>query len=151
MQTDVSTGAQKRARSSSHKVVPPTSRSTHAGSGAPAATTASAMPVFVGAVLEGALDVATVAAEHGITPRYLHELFEGSGESFARYVLRQRLESAYRRLMNERFGHLSISAIAQDVGFHDLSHFNRSFRRRFARTPSDARPSAWQRRARESA
>ncbi|HWO14561.1 MAG TPA: helix-turn-helix domain-containing protein [Polyangiaceae bacterium] len=40
-----------------------------------------------------------------------------------------------------RFDHLSISAVAFDVGLRDLSHFNRSFRRRFAQTPSELRAS----------
>jgi AraC-like DNA-binding protein len=107
----------------------------------------SALQAYVAAHLhEPALDVARIAAEHRITPRYVHKLFEASGESFARYVLRHRLELAHGRLTDERHEHLSISAIAHDAGFHDLSHFNRSFRRHFAQTPSDARRSVWERR-----
>jgi len=33
----------------------------------------------------------------------------------------------------------SISSIAYDVGFGDLSYFNRAFRRRYDATPSDIR------------
>jgi AraC-like DNA-binding protein len=33
----------------------------------------------------------------------------------------------------------TISAIAFDAGFGDLSHFNRLFRRRFGATPSEVR------------
>jgi AraC-like DNA-binding protein len=32
-----------------------------------------------------------------------------------------------------------ITAIAYECGFNDLSYFNRSFRRRFGLTPSEAR------------
>jgi AraC-like DNA-binding protein len=35
-----------------------------------------------------------------------------------------------------------VSAIAFAAGFHDLSHFNRAFRRRFGVTPSDVRTGA---------
>lgn len=34
----------------------------------------------------------------------------------------------------------SISAIAFDSGFGDLSYFNNTFRRRFGATPTDVRP-----------
>lgn len=90
---------------------------------------------------EQSLDVRSVAAHHRITPRYVHLLFAGTGSSFSAYVLGQRLEHAHRRLSDARFDHLSISAVAFDVGFRDLSHFNRSFRRRFAQTPSELRAS----------
>jgi AraC-like DNA-binding protein len=35
-----------------------------------------------------------------------------------------------------------ISSIAYDVGFSDLSYFNRAFRRRYDRTPRDLRAEA---------
>jgi AraC-like DNA-binding protein len=91
---------------------------------------------------EADLAVASVAARHGITARYVQKLFAGTGESFSEYVLRQRLACAYRRLTDPRLEHSSIIAIAFDAGFSDLSHFNRSFRRRFGHTPSEARRSA---------
>lgn len=34
---------------------------------------------------------------------------------------------------------LSISSVAFEVGFGDLSYFNRSFRKRFGRSPSQVR------------
>ena len=41
-----------------------------------------------------------------------------------------------------RLGTQPIGAIALDVGFGDLSYFNRTFRRRFGQTPSDVRAAA---------
>jgi AraC-like DNA-binding protein len=35
----------------------------------------------------------------------------------------------------------SITAIAYESGFGDLSHFNRAFRRRYGETPSEVRAS----------
>jgi AraC-like DNA-binding protein len=42
-------------------------------------------------------------------------------------------------LRNPQFSARSISLIAYDVGFGDLSYFNRVFRRRYGVTPSDIR------------
>ncbi|HVZ15249.1 MAG TPA: helix-turn-helix transcriptional regulator [Bauldia sp.] len=80
-----------------------------------------------------------VALRHGITPRYLNLLFEPEGISFSEFVLAQRLAEARRLLLDPRNAARRISAIAYDVGFGDLSHFNRSFRRRFGMTPGEAR------------
>ena len=83
-----------------------------------------------------------IAAHLGVTARYVHMLFEDEDASFGAFVLSKRLERAYRMLRDPRFNGLSISAISFDVGFGDLSHFNRSFRRRFGCTPSDVRKAA---------
>jgi AraC-like DNA-binding protein len=45
-------------------------------------------------------------------------------------------------LGDPRFVGRTISAIAFDAGFGDLSYFNRVFRRRYGLTPSDARAKA---------
>ena len=85
------------------------------------------------------LTVAAIAARHQVTPRYVHKLFERDGMTFTRFVLEQRLDHACRRLRNPQFSARSISSIAYDVGFGDLSYFNRVFRRRYGATPSDIR------------
>ena len=45
-------------------------------------------------------------------------------------------------ITSRRFASEGISKIAFEVGFGDLSYFNRSFRRRFERTPREARAEA---------
>ncbi|MPZ35826.1 MAG: helix-turn-helix domain-containing protein [Rhodospirillales bacterium] len=85
------------------------------------------------------LTVATVAARHGITPRYVQLLFEGEGTTFSQFVLHQRLARAHRLLSDPRFARHSISTIATEAGFDDISYFNRCFRRRYGATPSDIR------------
>jgi AraC-like DNA-binding protein len=42
-------------------------------------------------------------------------------------------------LCDMQFADLPVSAIAYEVGFSDLSYFNRSFRRRYDATPTDVR------------
>jgi AraC-like DNA-binding protein len=83
-----------------------------------------------------------VAAENGISPRYLRQLFEAEDQSFTDYVLEQRLGQAYAMICSRRFASDPISKIAFEVGFGDLSYFNHSFRRRYQRTPSEARAEA---------
>jgi AraC-like DNA-binding protein len=91
---------------------------------------------------DGSLTAAALAARHGITVRYLHKLFEDDAMTYSQYVLDQRLALAYRRLRHPRFAGRTVSAIAHDTGFGDLSYFNRTFRRRYSVTPSDARRGA---------
>ena len=55
------------------------------------------------------------------------------------FVLAERLARAYRILSNPRFADRSITAVAFEVGFGDLSYFNRTFRRRFGCAPSRLR------------
>ena len=88
---------------------------------------------------EADLTVAAIAARHEVSPRYVHKLFERDGTTVTRFVLEQRLDHAYRRLRNPQLSACSISSIAYDVGFGDLSYFNRVFRRRYGATPSDIR------------
>jgi AraC-like DNA-binding protein len=85
---------------------------------------------------------AGVAAGLGVSVRYLHRLLEDSGRTFSEHLLERRLERAHRLLRDPRLAYRKISEIALEAGFSDLSHFNRSFRRRFAETPSQARAMA---------
>jgi AraC-like DNA-binding protein len=87
------------------------------------------------------LTVAHVAAHLEVTPRYIHMLFDTEGFSFMTFVVQQRLALAHRMLSDRRMAEQTISAIAFAAGFNDLSHFNRTFRRRFGVTPSDLRRS----------
>ena len=85
------------------------------------------------------MSVATVAARRGVTQRYVHKLFEAEVAAFSEFVLVRRLEFARRLLADRRLLSRSITSIAFDAGFSDLSHFNRAFRRRFNATPTEAR------------
>jgi AraC-like DNA-binding protein len=85
------------------------------------------------------LCVADAAARLGVTPRCVQMLFESEGTTFTQYVLQQRLARAMQMLTDPHHRGRSISAIAFEVGFGNLSYFNRTFRRHFGITPSDAR------------
>jgi AraC-like DNA-binding protein len=88
------------------------------------------------------LSIDTLAKQHGISPRYIRKLFDGDGMTFSEFVLHRRLERAHKVLTDPRFDHLTISAIAFETGFGDLSYFNRVFRRQYGVTPSDVRNAA---------
>jgi AraC-like DNA-binding protein len=86
-----------------------------------------------------ALSVGAVAARHGISPRYVHKLFEDDGRTYSEFVLDVRLERARKVLRDPRAATRTVGAIAGSVGFGDLSYFNRTFRRRYGMTPTEAR------------
>jgi AraC-like DNA-binding protein len=88
---------------------------------------------------DGNLSATTVAARNRVTVRYLHKLFESEGVTYSEFVLRERLARAYHNLRNPLFSRRAISTIAFDLGFNDLSYFNRAFRRRYNATPSEIR------------
>lgn len=88
---------------------------------------------------DGSLSAATLAARNGITARYLHKLFEDEEMTYSQFVLHRRLALAYRQLRHPRYATRTISSIASDTGFGDLSYFNRTFLRRYGMTPSGVR------------
>jgi AraC-like DNA-binding protein len=89
-----------------------------------------------------ALTVGSAAARQGVSPRYVQMLFEAEGTTFSQYVLGRRLALAHRLLTDPRHAGSTITAIAFEAGFGDLSSFNHAFRRLYGVTPSDVRSSA---------
>src|SRR5262249_3881696 len=85
------------------------------------------------------LSVVEIALKQRVTPRYVQLLFEHQGTTFTEYVRNARLNRAHRILADPHLADRRISDIAFDVGFSDLSYFNKAFRRRFGETPSDVR------------
>jgi AraC-like DNA-binding protein len=88
------------------------------------------------------LTAAGVARRQGISESYLRKLLDSDGTSFSDFVLNARLARAHRRLTDPRLIDRTIASIAFEVGFGDLSYFNRSFRRLYGATPSDVRAAA---------
>jgi len=85
------------------------------------------------------LTPARVAKGVRVSVRYLHQLFEEGEETAARYILRRRLEEASRALADPAQRGRSITDIALNHGFNDVSHFGRVFRERFGLTPGEFR------------
>lgn len=90
---------------------------------------------------DGGLSVSAVATALGVTPRYVQKLFQREGTTFSRYLLDRRLAEA-RKLLLQGARMPQISATAYEVGFGDISYFNRAFRKRYGVAPSDIRKEA---------
>jgi AraC-like DNA-binding protein len=80
-----------------------------------------------------------VARCQGISPRYLQRLMGASGTSFTGCVNELRLQLAFKLLIESHASTQRISDIALEVGFSDVSHFNRLFRARFGDSPRGVR------------
>jgi AraC-like DNA-binding protein len=80
-----------------------------------------------------------LAAELGISKRYLQQLLAGSGTSFVQELTATRLDRASDMLTDRRAGALSVGEIAFRCGFLDPGYFARAFRKRFGRTPREWR------------
>jgi AraC family transcriptional activator of tynA and feaB len=81
-----------------------------------------------------------VAAEVGISPRYLQTLFAVRGSTCSRFLVSVRLDYAaqlIQRRMSMPTGQ-PLATIAYACGFRDYTHFARSFRRRFSHPPSSS-------------
>jgi AraC-like DNA-binding protein len=85
------------------------------------------------------LGVAKVAACNSMSERYLYKLFQSEHLTYSEFVLGQRLARAYGILRSPLYDRCKVSVIAFELGFNDLSYFNRTFRRRYGATPSDVR------------
>lgn len=88
------------------------------------------------------LGVEMIASLHGVSARVVQKLFEAEERTFSDYVLERRLDRAWHRLVTAEAANLTISAVAYEVGFGDLSYFNRCFRKRFGRSPSQIKAQA---------
>jgi len=96
------------------------------------------------------LNVDSVAKRAGISPRYIRSLFEEEQTTFTDFTRNHRLDRACQLLARDPFSLRTIMAIALEAGFGDISHFNRAFRRRFHKTPSEVRIEVARRKGLES-
>jgi AraC-like DNA-binding protein len=107
--------------------------------GAQAVRRAAVVQAIAASMADPALDAAIVAARLGMTVRYVHHLLEPTGRSFSEHLLDKRLARAVALLCEATQRHRKIADIAFEVGFKDLSYFNRMFRRKYGGTPTDMR------------
>ncbi|WEK45386.1 MAG: AraC family transcriptional regulator [Candidatus Andeanibacterium colombiense] len=84
------------------------------------------------------LDVHRLARRMAVSPRYVQMLFAELGTTPRAFIQNRRLELAARRLTREG-GDVTVTDVAYDVGFNDLSSFCRAFRKRFETSPRNYR------------
>lgn len=81
--------------------------------------------------------IADIAGEIGVSSSHFMKYFKNTmGTSFTCYLNEYRLTMASRLLLSSD---TPILLIANDVGFDNLSYFNRLFKKRFGTTPSNYR------------
>lgn len=81
--------------------------------------------------------VAEIAAHFGVTADYLSRVHKKHyGQSLQSYLMRQRLNEAFRLLAEEG---LPVTTVAYRMEFTDLSAFGKLFRKHFKQTPSAVR------------
>ena len=80
-----------------------------------------------------------VAADLGVSVRYVQDLLQETGTSFSARVLEHRLQRARTMLADRRNDGMRIGEIARACGFNEAPYFNRCFRRRFGKSPTDCR------------
>ncbi len=88
---------------------------------------------------EPGLSLATIAAGMGISERYGRALFAEDQSTFRDYLTRKRMQLLRRKLADPGQDHRSISDLVMEVGFGDLSWFNRCYRQIYGETPSESR------------
>lgn len=81
----------------------------------------------------------TLAANLGLSPRYIQDLLNETGVTFSERVLELRLQKARMMLSDPRHNRFKVSDIALACGFNEVSYFNRCFRRRFGAPPTQYR------------
>jgi AraC-like DNA-binding protein len=83
--------------------------------------------------------LAEIAAEVGVSPVYLTQVFQQvEGAPLYRYQLRLRLARALDRVADCD----DLTMLGLDLGFASHSHFSAAFRRAYGRTPADFRRAA---------
>ena len=80
-----------------------------------------------------------IASRHSVSDRYVHLLFEETGQTFSQFVEERRLQRAFALLTDPARLGMRIGDIATEVGFAEQSTFNRAFRRRFGDSPGNVR------------
>lgn len=85
------------------------------------------------------LNPATIAAAHHVSVRYLHRIFEPTGEGVAALIRRRRLDRCRRDLLDPDLADRPVSAIGARWGLTNSAHFNRAFKSVFGLPPAEYR------------
>ncbi|MDD1963813.1 helix-turn-helix domain-containing protein [Pseudomonas putida] len=83
------------------------------------------------------LTIESVAFDTHVSERTLNRLFAGENTTAYKWLWQQRLTASHRLLVTNKSK--SISDIATDFGFKNLSHFSRSFKDYYGMTPRETR------------
>jgi AraC-like DNA-binding protein/mannose-6-phosphate isomerase-like protein (cupin superfamily) len=85
------------------------------------------------------LDANVIASRIGISKRYLNNLFHEEETSLMGFVLDHRMAECRKQLLNILQQEKTISEIAFQAGFNNMSHFSRVFKSYFGHSPREYR------------
>lgn len=87
--------------------------------------------------LKPELTIQELSKHLNITRHNLTEILNNElGKNFFNFINEYRVEEVKKRLLDEKFAHLTIVAIASDSGFNSKSTFNSIFKQQTEKTPS---------------
>ncbi len=90
--------------------------------------------------LNADLTIDTLASTLKVSRHYLSQVLnERFQKSYFDYLTTYRLEEARARLIESKYNHYTIAAIALDSGFSSVSSFNEAFKKQYSTTPSKFR------------
>lgn len=85
----------------------------------------------------GRLRLEQLAADFAYSPKHLSALFKReTGEALHRYIVRYKLQLVEARLLRSTH---TVSQIADELAFTDVSHLNKQFKKQYHATPSGYR------------
>ena len=88
--------------------------------------------------LQPDLKLSDIANTLNILPNHLSQVINAElDKNFFDFVNEYRVEEAKRKLLDDRYGHYTILAIALDAGFSNKASFNRVFKKHTGHTPSE--------------
>ena len=85
---------------------------------------------------EKGLSLEEIAADAGVTTRYITEAFRDAGTTAMNELVRIRVEAAAADLRDPELSRLPLRTISDRNGFATQQHFSRAFRLRFGVTPN---------------
>jgi AraC-like DNA-binding protein len=102
-------------------------------------------------VADYSLDPQKIASAMRISVRYLHKVFEESGESVCEFLRSTRLEASKAELADPQKASTQIREIARRVGFRSQAHFAAAFKSRYGVSATEWRKTAIKQQAAEEA
>jgi AraC-like DNA-binding protein len=93
------------------------------------------------------LDPNKIADVMGISVRYLHKVFQESGESVCDYLRSTRLETSRLELADPQKASIQIREIAHRAGFRSQAHFAAAFKQRYGISATEWRKASAEKRA----
>ncbi|MFZ2655954.1 MAG: helix-turn-helix domain-containing protein [Victivallales bacterium] len=91
---------------------------------------------YIGANIGKRISIAAIAKHSGYSASFIHHRFKADfGMPPAKYVLGRKMKSAREKLLDGK----SVGETAAELGFYDLFHFSKAFKKYFGHSPSAAR------------